>query len=266
MKKLDTLKFKLARKAAITAIRFLLGESSLNLDSIIAVRAGGEKVVDAASRMKEKVENMGWQYPLKWLLHYLEGEGTDLLVPNNVVEDASVAFTAAINNDVRFEKSASSIWRDGSNFYVNHSLMYGVDGFEDKPILFYLLGGFTFHLNADHSIYAEDVYDWHPNKGEEKEYFSSPLGEEFGELFALLNQMFPYNWFTEDGDVSNKFFSDMELVGAKPFTSKIIYKDGLLIDEINRSFECRFERYQRRSARIREGRPSRRPRREKEEA
>lgn len=262
MKRLDTLKFKLARKAAITAIRFLLGESTLNLDSIIGARVGGNLLQYSANRLKKLVYYNQWEYPLKWLLHYLEGSGKDLIVPADVCEAAADAFTSAVNNDVRFEESASSIWRDGSNFYVNHSLMYGIDGFEDKPILFYLLGGFTFHLNADHSIYAEDVYDWHPNKGEEKEYFSSPLGEEFGELFALLNQMFPYNWFTEDGDVSNKFFADMELVGAKPFTSKIIYKDGPLIDEINRSFECRFERHQRRAARVREGRPSRRPRRE----
>ena len=239
--KIKTIKTKLARKAAIETIKFLLEENNgINLDTIIKNRIGGEKIQEGLNMIQWMIKENNWNLPLKWLLHYLEGSGTDLLIPNEVIDEAEEAILSAFTKDLKFETGYKSPFNRDSKYFVNHSLMYGSAGFEEKPILFYLVGGFTYSLKGM-KLYAEDVYDWHPNKGENKEYFSSPLGEEFAPLFRILDSMFPYGWFDgENGSVSNKFFADMEEAGAKPFKSIINYEDGYLLDEIYYFIENEF--------------------------
>ena len=248
MKKITEIKRKIARKAGITVIKAILaGADNVNLHGLLA---GSDAVSICYKKLLEVVKEKKWEYPLTWLLHYLEGSGEALYVPNHIVEDASSAIVEAVEGDLDYEFNSTSMFDGSGTYYVNHSLMYEGHGFLDRPVLFYLVGGFTFRILEGGVIYAEDEYDWHPNQY--GEFFNSPIGCQFEEVFKLLISIFGNEeWFileddwTGDGDymcsVSNKLFYDMESVGAKPFTTIICCESekikSMLLESSKEEFE-----------------------------
>jgi hypothetical protein len=70
----------------------------------------------------------------------------------------------------------------------------------------------------------EDIYDWHPAIDDEygEEWFTSPTSRR---LVVICAKIFGEDYFPISGwpsglpGISNRLWADLELVGAKPFTS-----------------------------------------------
>ena len=190
---------------------------------------------------------------LKWLRHYVAGKGTDIEVPASAIVEAKKTFQRAIvhcwtNGSVGYSDYPYWIGEGSSlkdrDYCVYHSMLYDGIGFGKKPVLFYLVGGFTFHLNEDGTVSGKDVYDWHPdtNGG----YFSSPLGNANHKLdwfYKGLDKIFGNDWFSNNNitgvyGISNKLWCDMAEVGAKAFTSYFndVEVPELLNDEVWASY------------------------------
>jgi len=167
--------------------------------------------------------NIRISLPCYWLCHYLKGSGKDLEVPSWVFKEAeeSIARSIMLNDGVYN-------YGDSGLYCLNHSTVYDGYGFNGRPRLFYLVGGFHFkYYETTRRVLGRDVYDWHPTRP--GEYFTSPLGKGYliRALVWLAALLFGADYFvqegfcTRDASISNKLWEDMELVGAKPFTSII---------------------------------------------
>lgn len=153
------------------------------------------------------------EYPCKWMLHYLEGSGNPLKVPNHLVRGAFSAI-----------REGSSRWGGGC---IYSSTLYEGVGFWNRPTLFYLVGGFSYKVET--SLTAKDVYDWHPVKGEDGEdfFFLSPVGRKWlllplwKVLSFLLRDDTLFVIRGKECCISNKLWMQLEAYGAKPFVSSI---------------------------------------------
>lgn len=171
-----------------------------------------------------------YELPLKWLHHYIEGTGEDMVVPYKTVLEAKSAFDKAIVAD-NYNHLYDTL---EGRYCVNSSVLYEGSGFADRPPLFYLLGGFSFTVSKveyDGTAYAvvsgTDHYDWHA-ADEEGHYYTSPLGDGniikamlsiAGKLFG--EQYFPLEgWPMKEAGISNQLWEDLKLVGAKEFDSR----------------------------------------------
>lgn len=162
------------------------------------------------------------KYPLIWLRHYLRGSGEDLIVPRKIVDDAYAAFIQTIAAHGGYEDPSYCLY--SSTLYVGR-------GFYSRPVLFYLVGGFTFAMErvGDNKVVFKSVdrYDWHPT--EDGAFFTSPLGHGIvcRVLCAVLGFMFGRKYFgnedsvTGEYGISNRLWFDMLQVGAKEFDSII---------------------------------------------
>lgn len=183
-------------------------------------------IIMAIIKMAIIINIKGLKYPLTWLLHYLEGSGAPMEVPSCLVQSAKSAFSKAIWYDC-YGTIEGGEWE--GKYCVSHSTLYEGCGFYNRPILFYLLGGFSFEAiktSKGIAVIGEDVYDWHPTK--EGNYFTSPLGNNIliNLLVKLMRIIFGNEYFVSHGfpsgetGISNKLWADFEKVGAKPFKSK----------------------------------------------
>lgn len=188
-----------------------------------------------------------WQY--KWLHHYVAGSGKDIVVPNDIVEEAGSVFLRAIENYHRWHGANGKPSIIGK-YYVSHSTMYDGAGFDKRPKLFYMMGCFAFVVEGSFNhwtIKAADHYDWHP-ADKEGHYFSSPIGGENKFVTKLIgiadkfigNELFcpQGGWPTYRGGaaISNKLWAEMEKVGAKPFDTTFSYspkKGSELCEQLN---------------------------------
>ena len=151
----------------------------------------------------------------KWLFHYLKGSGTTLQVPEWAVSEAMEGIARALYNGAN----------TSGEYGIHSSLDYPGRGFEKRPALFYLVGGFSFKMDETGVISGQDVYDWHP-PGDDNQWYTSPmplwvvrgLSAVFGTAYFLISG-FP----TGAPGISNRLWADMEKVGAKPFVSAIQY-------------------------------------------
>jgi hypothetical protein len=191
--------------------------------------------------------------PMIWLRHYLLGSGRDLSVPEEYVVGALDTILVAYRYD---------------NGHIYHSTCYKGSGFYNRPLLFYLVGGFTFGWeekeNGDIAISGVDHYDWHSTETYDggKEYFTSPFysyqeGEwdEDGEyipasgsgfiyhLWKVLSFLFGEEYFpmrgfpSGDAGISNRLWEDMKLVGAKEFDSHVeLTIPSCVVDEFDEEF------------------------------
>lgn len=172
--------------------------------------------------------------PMIWLRHYIWGSGKAMQVPTQIVQDAHDVFITAVCNCLSAEPwdEVPDFRKDdrilGSKYMVYHSTLYEGAGFEGRPTLFYLLGGFTFLFRRDGAVSGKDHYDWHPR--EDGKYFTSPLGNQWWMhgVIVLLQKVFSSDWFCLPGDensitgeagISNRLWDDLHLVGARPFWS-----------------------------------------------
>lgn len=156
-------------------------------------------------------------WPTMWLSHYLNGSGKTLVVPEEVMEQAAPLF---INRCGYLIDSCDGVNTVG----LHHSTLYEGSGFHGRPSLFYLVGGFTYQVEATtHGIraYGEDVYDWHP--AEYGKYFTSPIGNN--KAICALAQIILGDYFSSENSVtgekgiSNRLWEDFLKVGAADFTS-----------------------------------------------
>lgn len=174
--------------------------------------------------------------PMRWLLHYLIGSGHALIVPKSTIN----ACCDTISNVIK---------RDGyvkGSHCIDSSTLYDGRGFEGRPSLFYLVGGFTFNINTIQGricLSGVDRYDWHPVQ--EGNYFTSPLGH--GRLILTLvkvlafvfgKEYFPINGFpSSEAGISNKLWEDFSLVGAREFTSHMACVLDMSLDISNAYLE-----------------------------
>lgn len=149
--------------------------------------------------------------PLIWLRHYLLGSGKDLRVPNRYCYGALSVFKKALD----------------TGGHVEHS-MYQGSSFYEKPILFYILGGFSYELQEKDdvvTIKGTDCYDWHPVKvGEMELYPFTPLhisSRLLKTAFLITQKIFGDEYFVSSSEfgISDKLWHDMLQVGAKEFSS-----------------------------------------------
>jgi hypothetical protein len=152
----------------------------------------------------------------KWMYHYLKGRGGTQTVPFKWVDQSSGMFDRISDG------------QDGQ-YCVDSTVLYEGAGFGSRPELFYMIGGFTFHierLDTEHvRIEFTDVYDWHPapsDYDEEENWFTTPLPHLFATVgrFIFGDFYFP-EWGFPMGQegVSNAFWCDLAHDGAKEFTS-----------------------------------------------
>lgn len=168
--------------------------------------------------------NSKYKYPCKWLLHYLKGSGKDLEVNKEIVLEAKEAFI----NTIKYEEEDSSIY---GTHCLYSSTLYNGKGFYNRPVLFYLVGGFSFNLEDNGTIKATDRYDWHST--DNGEYFTSPLGGgKFAKtVVSILGLIFGKEYFVVDAfpcyqhGISNKLWEDFKEIGAKEFNTNISYKN-----------------------------------------
>ena len=149
--------------------------------------------------------------PLIWLRHYLLGSGKDLRVPDRYCYGALSVFKQALD----------------TGGHVEHS-MYQGSSFYEKPILFYILGGFSYEFQEKDgvvTIKGTDCYDWHPVKvGEMELYPFTPLhlsSRLFKTVFLATQKIFGDEYFVSSSEfgISDKLWHDMLQVGAKEFNS-----------------------------------------------
>ena len=173
-----------------------------------------------------------FQVRFRWLFFYLMGSGK----PHKIKVDwESVvrSYNPTVNRFSTFipGEEIEEIVR------IHHSTIYRGRGFWGRPIMFYVVGGMTLFLtivkngkNKYVQIYGEDIYDWHP-ADQFGNYFTSPLPNWLLVLPRFLlgtwgEVYFPSNGFpTNLPGISNRLWQDLELVGAKPFTTIV---DGIV--------------------------------------
>lgn len=157
----------------------------------------------------------------KWLLHYLLGSGQDLGFPKKRLLLRTIA-------QGRWRGKYSINRENGYRYNLFHSLHYDGYGFWGRPESFYMVGGMSFLVEfkgRSVHITGKDVYDWHPTSN--GDYFGSPIPKKFMRFFRIARRIWGDEYFTLEGfpmggpSVSNKLWEDMELVGAKPFTTKV---------------------------------------------
>lgn len=187
------------------------------------------RVVDKLTfgRIKE-LHALYW--PTYWLSHYLNGSGITLVIPEEVMEQAAPLF---VNRCGYLIDSHNGINTVG----LHHSTLYEGSGFHGRPSLFYLVGGFTYKVEATTkgiNVYGEDVYDWHPS--EYGKYFTSPIGTN--KIICALAQIILGNYFSSENSVtgekgiSNRLWEDFLKVGAADFTSVFDYEYTLNSDDV----------------------------------
>lgn len=183
------------------------------------------------------------EYPMRWLRHYLIGSGKSIEVPSWIVKEGTNAMKVAIEEaNISYEDQYGGFDPYANKYEgllrpycVYHSTLYEGSGFYGRPILFYLLGGFTFRLyykNRQFIVSGKDHYDWHctvANDGS-RQYFTSPLGSsKFMVLLVYLaGRIFGDQYFVTEGfpmgeaGISNRLWEDMKKVGAKEFNSYFV--------------------------------------------
>lgn len=156
-------------------------------------------------------------WPTMWLSHYLNGSGETLEVPVEVMEQAAPLFVNRCGYLIDSHNGVNTVG-------LHHSTLYEGSGFHGRPSLFYLVGGFTYKVEATtHGIraYGEDVYDWHPS--EYGKYFTSPIGTN--KIICTIAQFVLGSYFSSENSVtgekgiSNRLWEDFLKVGAADFTS-----------------------------------------------
>lgn len=172
--------------------------------------------------------NKEYYYPMKWLLHFLEGGGEPLEVPEELVVQAKEAFNKAIYwNNYKVKEDYFC-----GKYCVNSSTLYEGSGFYNRPTLFYLLGGFSFNVypckednKYVYMVSGKDYYDWHST--DNGKYYTSPLGNNpiMAVLIKVLGLIFGNDLFVANGwpmgqaGISNKLWEEMYKVGARSFYS-----------------------------------------------
>lgn len=156
-------------------------------------------------------------YPTMWLSHYLNGSGETLVVPAEVMEQATPLFVNRCGYLIDSYNGTNVVG-------LHHSTLYEGSGFHGRPSLFYLVGGFTYKVEAVTNgihVYGEDVYDWHPS--EYGKYFTSPIGTN--KVVCTLAQIILGSYFSSENSVtgekgiSNRLWEDFLKVGAQDFKS-----------------------------------------------
>lgn len=156
-------------------------------------------------------------WPTMWLSHYLNGSGKTLVVPEEVMEQAAPLF---INRCGYLIDSHNGVNTVG----LHHSTLYEGSGFHGRPSLFYLVGGFTYKVEAVTNgirVFGEDVYDWHP--AEYGKYFTSPIGDN--KIICTIAKVVLGKYFSSEDSVtgemgiSNRLWEDFLKVGAQDFKS-----------------------------------------------
>lgn len=196
------------------------------------------------------------EYPMRWLRHYLVGNGRAMEVPDWIVQEGTGAMKRAIEKAQLAAEDSYSGFDPYADKYsgllrpycVYHSTLYEGSGFYGRPILFYLLGGFTFRLywrNGQFVVSGKDHYDWHATRDREgnPQYFTSPLGSSkpIVLLVHLMGKLFGEEYFVTNGfpmgeaGISNRLWEDFKLVGAKEFNSFFVNQPIELIDDIDLS-------------------------------
>ena len=196
------------------------------------------------------------EYPMRWLRHYLVGSGKAMEVPSWIVQEGTGAMKRAIEKAQLaaedpyngFDPYADQYGDLLRPYCVYHSTLYEGSGFYGRPILFYLLGGFTFRLywrNGQFMVSGKDHYDWHAtvDRDGNRQYFTSPLGTSRPIVFLihLMGKLFGEEYFVTNGfpmgeaGISNRLWEDFKLVGAKEFNSFFVNQPIELIDEIDLS-------------------------------
>lgn len=226
--------------AAVFVIAHLSKKNKLRIIKYAVLVIGGGVIAAAKCGVKAAKP---FELPLKWLLHYVAGSGTKMIVPLKTVKAAKSAFMETIYRNDRWPVF-------GNKHCLYHSTLYEGKGFYGRPTLFYLVGGFTFVLHKDGRISGKDCYDWHANP--DGNYFTSPLGTSKWAVFfmALLDLVFGNDWFVTGGfpsseaGISNKLWDDLHIVGARPFMSyfgkyEVFTEDDILflwLAETNETF------------------------------
>lgn len=166
-------------------------------------------------------------WPTLWLSHYLNGSGKTLKVPVEVMEQAAPLFVNRCGYLIDSHNGVNTVG-------LHHSTLYEGSGFHGRPSLFYLVGGFTYKVEATtHGIrvYGEDVYDWHPS--EYGKYFTSPIGTN--KIICAIAQFVLGSYFSSENSVtgekgiSNRLWEDFLKVGAQDFLS--VFNHEYALDE-----------------------------------
>lgn len=135
-------------------------------------------------------------WPTLWLSHYLNGSGKTLVVPEEVMEQAAPLF---INRCGYLIDSHNGVNTVG----LHHSTLYEGSGFHGRPSLFYLVGGFTYKVEAVTNgirVFGEDVYDWHP--AEYGKYFTSPIGDN--KIICTIAKVVLGKYFSSEDSVTGE--------------------------------------------------------------
>lgn len=196
------------------------------------------------------------EYPMRWLRHYLVGSGKAMEVPSWIVQEGTAAMKTAIAKAQiaaedpceGFDPYAGRYNKFLRPYCVYHSTLYAGEGFYGRPILFYLLGGFTFRLywrNGQFMVSGKDHYDWHATRDREgnPQYFTSPLGSSkpIVLLVYFMGKLFGEEYFVTNGfpmgeaGISNRLWEDFKEVGAREFNSFFVNQPIELIDDIDLS-------------------------------
>lgn len=194
------------------------------------------------------------EYPMRWLRHYLIGSGKSVEVPSWIVKEGANAMKVAIEKAniyyedqyYGFDPYADKYEGLLRPYCVYHSTLYEGSGFYGRPILFYLLGGFTFRLyykNGQFMVSGKDHYDWHSTVANDgsHQYFTSPLGSsKFMVLIVyLMGKLFGDQYFVPEGfpmgeaGISNRLWEDMKKVGAKEFNSFFVNQPIDIVNDID---------------------------------
>ena len=164
-------------------------------------------------------------WPTMWLSHYLNGSGKTLVVPAKVMEQAAPLFIKRCGYLIDSHNGINTVG-------LHHSTLYEGSGFHGRPSLFYLVGGFTYKVEAvtcGIRVYGEDVYDWHP--AEYGRYFTSPVGDN--KIICAVAQVILGDYFSSENSVtgemgiSNRLWEDFLKVGAQDFKSVFDYEYAL---------------------------------------
>lgn len=160
--------------------------------------------------------------PLQWLAHYCAGSGKVKKIPSHLISQVEDSLNLAIERGMY----------NNNEVFVHHSTLYEGTGFQNRPTLFYLVGGFTAkYLPSKKTVILKDVYDWHPSSS--GEYFVS--GFKFSpKLHRVLNLFLGEKYYPLSGfpmgnpGFSNRLWHDLEKVGARPFTT--VGKASMVLD------------------------------------
>jgi len=163
------------------------------------------------------------QLRYKFMLHYLSGNGDDVIIDNNTLSCFDTIFWSSILVN---------------KYRPIHSTDYDEFGFYGRPELFFLVGGFGYSFtieDATITITANDVYDWHPavNSCGESFWFASPIVKLPRWLRNTINTVLGFDviidTFTGGDGISNELW--YRLNGTE-FTSKMTWTINLSLLDI----------------------------------